>query len=57
MLININKVIDSLDKLNGKMVLAELKIIEEAYYNVNTREEYQEYLPETRIELLEGIQS
>ncbi|KAJ5376499.1 hypothetical protein N7509_013385 [Penicillium cosmopolitanum] len=57
MLTNIDQVIDSLNELNGKMVLAELKIAEEAHYNANTGEEYQECLQETRTELLKDIRS
>ncbi|KAJ5697656.1 hypothetical protein N7488_011340 [Penicillium malachiteum] len=54
-LTNIDKVMDSLNKLNDKMVLTELKIAEEASYNANTGEEYQECLPKTRQKLLEEI--
>ncbi|KAJ5501965.1 hypothetical protein N7463_004839 [Penicillium fimorum] len=57
MLTNIDQVMDSLNELNGKMVLAELKIAEEARYNANTGEEYQECLQETRKELLRDIRS
>ncbi|KAJ5159311.1 uncharacterized protein N7500_008962 [Penicillium coprophilum] len=57
MLTNIDQVMDSLHELNGKMVLAELKIAEEAHYNANTGEEYQECLQETRKELLRDIRS
>lgn len=57
MLTNIDKMMDSLNELNGKMVLAELKIAEEAHYNANTGEEYQECLQETRKELLQDIRS
>ncbi|KAJ5716596.1 hypothetical protein N7493_008507 [Penicillium malachiteum] len=57
MLTNIDKLMDSLNELNGKMVLAELKIADEAHYNANTGEEYQECLQETRKELLKDIQS
>ncbi|CAI7568060.1 unnamed protein product [Penicillium pancosmium] len=57
MLTSIDMVVDSLNELNGKMVLTELKIAEEAYYNANTGEEYQECLPETRKELLRVIRS
>ena len=55
MLTNIDRVMDSLSELNGKMVLAELKIAEEAHYNANTGEEYQECLQGTRTELLQDI--
>ncbi|KAJ6004623.1 hypothetical protein N7540_012992 [Penicillium herquei] len=57
MLTNIDKAMDSLNELNSKMVLAELKVAEEAHYNAYTGEEYQECLEETRIELLKDIQS
>ena len=57
MLKNIDKVMESLNELNGKMVLAELKIAEHAHYNAYTGEEYQECLQETRIELLDEIRS
>ncbi|KAJ5536376.1 hypothetical protein N7513_009562 [Penicillium frequentans] len=53
----IDQVMDSLDELNSKMVLAELKIAEDARYNANTGEEYQECLQDTRTELLEDIKS
>ncbi|KAL2793214.1 hypothetical protein BJX66DRAFT_232419 [Aspergillus keveii] len=57
MLIKIDEVIDSLNGINDKMVLAELKVAEEAHYNANTGEEYQECLQETRTELLGDIKS
>ncbi|KAJ6064288.1 hypothetical protein N7499_012968 [Penicillium canescens] len=57
MLTNIDRVMDSLSELNGKMVLAELKIAEEAHYNANIGEEYQECLQGTRTELLQDITS
>ncbi|KAJ5992459.1 hypothetical protein N7451_008183 [Penicillium sp. IBT 35674x] len=57
MLTNIDQVMDSLDELNSKMVFAELKIAEDAHYNANTGEEYQECLQDTRTELLEDIKS
>lgn len=57
MLSKIDNMMDSLHELDGKMVLAELKIAEEAHYNANTGEEYQECLQETRIELLQDIRS
>ncbi|KAJ5404019.1 hypothetical protein N7509_003890 [Penicillium cosmopolitanum] len=56
-LTNIDKVMESLNELNSKMVLVELKIAEEAHYNANTGEEYQECLQETRKELLQDIKS
>ncbi|KAJ5719713.1 hypothetical protein N7493_007291 [Penicillium malachiteum] len=57
MLTNIDQLMASLNELNAKMVLAELKIAEEACYDADTGEEYQECLPGTRIELLKTIKS
>lgn len=57
MLTNIDQMMDSLNELDGKMVLTELKIAEEAHYNANIGEEYQECLQETRTELLKDIKS
>ncbi|KAE8410476.1 hypothetical protein BDV36DRAFT_289565 [Aspergillus pseudocaelatus] len=50
-------VLDSVNELHDKIVLAELKVAEEAHYNAYTGEEYQECLQETRTELLEDIKS
>lgn len=57
MLTNLDQVMESLNELNSKMVLAELKIAEDAHYNANIGEEYQECLQDTRTELLQDIKS
>ncbi|KAL4978662.1 hypothetical protein BDW66DRAFT_10432 [Aspergillus desertorum] len=49
--------LDSVNEIHDKMVLAELKVAEKAHYNAYTGEEYQECLQETRTELLEDIRS
>ncbi|CAG8428173.1 unnamed protein product [Penicillium salamii] len=49
------RVMGSLDELHGKFDLSGLKTAQEARYNANTGEEYQECLPETRVELLKEI--
>ncbi|CAG8948611.1 unnamed protein product [Penicillium salamii] len=49
------RVMGSLDELHGKFDLSGLKTAQEARYNAYTGEEYQECLPETRVELLKEI--
>ncbi|CAG8172316.1 unnamed protein product [Penicillium salamii] len=49
------RVMGSLDEVHGKFDLSGLKTAQEARYNANTGEEYQECLPETRVELLKEI--
>ncbi|KAF5864248.1 hypothetical protein ETB97_008245 [Aspergillus alliaceus] len=56
-LTKIDHVLDSVKEVRDKMVLAELKVAEEAYYNAYNGEEYQECLQETRTELLRDIKS
>ncbi|PIG87074.1 hypothetical protein AARAC_004286, partial [Aspergillus arachidicola] len=57
MLTKVDYVLDSVNEVHDKIVLAELKVAEEAHYNAYTGEEYQECLQETRTELLEDIKS
>ncbi|KAB8230209.1 WD40 repeat domain-containing protein [Aspergillus alliaceus] len=56
-LTKIDHMLDSVKEVRDKMVLAELKVTEEAYYNAYNGEEYQEYLQETQTELLRDIKS
>lgn len=53
----IDHVLGSVNDIHDKTILAELRVAEEAHYNANTGEEYQECLPETRTELLKDIKT
>ncbi|KAI9040412.1 WD40 repeat domain-containing protein [Aspergillus affinis] len=56
-LTKIDCMLDSVNEIHDKIILAELKVAEEAHYNAYTGEEYQECLQETRTALLEDIKS
>ncbi|OJJ42341.1 hypothetical protein ASPZODRAFT_105400 [Penicilliopsis zonata CBS 506.65] len=57
MLTGIDRVMVSINELGGNILFSQLKIAEEASYNADTGEEYQECLKDTRTELLKDIKS